>query len=92
LTPCVPVIVALAVAATALVEIVKVPVVAPAAIVTLAGVVAFELLDARFTTEPPGPAGPFKVAVPVDELPPITEAGDRVTVVSAAVAIVRLAV
>ena len=49
--------------------------VAPAAIVTLAGVAALVMLDERLTTEPPEGAGPLSLTVPVDEVPPTTEVG-----------------
>src|SRR5713226_3535573 len=67
-------------AATALVLTVKVAVVAPARTVTLAGTVATPvlLLD-RETTAPPLGAGPLSVTVPVEELPPVTLAGLRLS-------------
>ena len=54
----------------------KVAVVAFAATVTLAGTLAAPvlLLD-RATTAPPDGAGPVKITVPVDEVPPITVVG-----------------
>ena len=61
---------------TALVVAVKVAVVAPAATVTDAGTWAaavFELVSV--TTAPPVGAAPLRVTVPVDEVPPTTEAG-----------------
>jgi len=61
-------------------------VVAPAATVTETGTLATvgSLLD-RSTTAPPVGAGPFNVTVLlVVDLPPITEAGDSFTAVSAA--------
>jgi hypothetical protein len=79
--------------ATAEVVIVKVAVVAPAATVMLAGTcAAVVLLLVRVTTAPPDGAGPVKVTVPVDDVPPITEVGLRVTEVSAAAVTVRVAV
>ena len=70
--------------ATAAVVIVKVAVVAPAATVTLAGnCAAAVLLLVRVTTAPLDRAGPFKVTVPVDEVPPITEDGLRTMDVTA---------
>lgn len=42
---------------------------------TVAGTVADELPLLRLMTAPVGPAGPFKLTVPVLELPPRTEAG-----------------
>ena len=66
--------------ATGLVVTVNVAVVAPAATVTLAGTCAAAvlLLD-RATTDPPVGAGPFNVTVPVDEVPPITDVGFKLT-------------
>ena len=65
---------------TGLVVIVNVAVVAPAVTVTLAGTCAAAvlLLD-RVTTAPPAGAGPFSVTVPMQEFPPTTEAGLRLT-------------
>ena len=78
---------------TAEVVIVNVALVAPAATVTLAGTWAADvLLLVRVTTAPPDGAGPVKVTVPVDEVPPITELGLRLTEVSAAAVTVRVAV
>jgi hypothetical protein len=78
---------------TAEVVIVNVPLVAPAATVTLAGTWAADvLLLVRVTTAPPDGAAPVKVTVPVDEVPPITELGLRLTEVSAAAVTVRVAV
>jgi len=65
-------------AATALVLTVKVPLVAPAATVMLAGTVAAVLLLESVTWAPPAGAGPFRVTVPVEEVPPVTLAGLRV--------------
>ena len=87
-----PVIVALVLDETAVVLTVNVAEVAPAAIVTEAGTVALAKLDVRLTTVPPGPAGPFRVAVPVEGLPPMTDEGARVRLVSAAGLIVSVAV
>ena len=78
---------------TAEVVIVNVPLVAPAVTVTLAGTCAADvLLLVRVTTAPPDGAGPVKVTVPVDEVPPITELGLRLTEVSAAAVTVKVAV
>ena len=78
---------------TALVVTVKVAVVLPAGTVTLASTVATDvLLLVRVTTAPPDGAGPVKVTVPVDEVPPFTEAGLRLTEVSAAAVTVKVAV
>ena len=66
--------------ATALVVMMNVAVVAPAATVTLAGTCAADtLLLESVTTAPPVCAGPVRVAVPVDEVPPITEVGLTLT-------------
>jgi hypothetical protein len=79
--------------AIAEVVIVKVAVAAPGATVTLAGTCAAAvLLLVRVTTAPPDGAGPVKVTVPVDDVPPITEVGLRVTEVSVAAVTVRVAV
>ena len=79
--------------ATAEVVIVKVAVVAPAATVTLAGACAAAvLLLVKATTAPPAGAAAAKVTVPVDNVPPITEAGLSVTVLSEPVSTVRLVV
>ena len=55
---------------TAEVLTVNVAVVAPAATVTVAGTVAFALLEESVTTSPLGPAGPVRVTVPVTAVPP----------------------
>src|ERR1700739_4663562 len=51
----------------------------PARTVTLAGTVAAALLLESDTPIPPVGAAPFRVTVPVDETPPITVVGFRVT-------------
>jgi len=61
--------------ATAVVVMVNVAVVVPAATVTFAGTAAAELLSDRDTVTPPEGAAPFRVTVPVEELPPITLLG-----------------
>lgn len=61
------------------VEMVKFATDAPAATVTLDGKVAAIPVEARVTTMPPGPAWPFRFTVPVDEPPPITADGERVS-------------
>ena len=57
-------------AETAVVLTVNVPVVAPAATVTVAGTVALEDVDASFTLSPPVGAAPLIVTVPVEDAPP----------------------
>jgi len=43
--------------------------------VTEAGTVAAALSDAKVASSPDGPAGPFRVTVPVEGLPPATVVG-----------------
>jgi hypothetical protein len=86
------VIVAETAVVTGLVAMARVAEVAPAEMVTVAGTVALELLEVTLTCEPPGPAGPFKVTVAVDDPPPITVAGETVSPLSAAGTIVSVAV
>ena len=63
-------------AATALVVTENVALVAPAAMVTLAGTWAAALVLDSMTTAPPAGAGPFNVTLPVgDAVPPVTLAG-----------------
>lgn len=54
---------------------VKVPVVAPAATVTLAGTKAGSPLVHKSTVRPPVGAGALRVTVPVADEPPVTLAG-----------------
>src|SRR5437867_9781758 len=65
---------------TGVVLTVKVALVLPAGTVTLAGTVAAPvlLLD-KLTTAPPLGAGPLSVTVPVEELPPVTLVGLRLS-------------
>jgi hypothetical protein len=67
-------------AVTALVLTVKVALVAPPGTVTLGGTVATPalLLD-KETSAPSLGAGPLSVTVPVEELPPVTLAGLRLS-------------
>ena len=90
--PSVAVIVDAVFAATAVVVTVNVAVVAPAATVTLAGTVAAALLDVSVTTRPPAGAADDRVTVPVLDTPPATDVGFKVTELSVAAVIVRLAV
>ena len=79
--------------ATGLVVAVNVAVVAPAATVTLAGTwAAAVLLLVSVTTAPPTGAGLSSVTVPVEETPPSTVAGLRLTVLSAATGAVTVSV
>ena len=65
---------------TALVVTVNVAVVDPAKTLTLAGTcAAVVLLLVSPTVAPPVGAAPLSVTVPVDELPPVTLVGFRVT-------------
>jgi len=78
--------------ATGVVVTVKVAVVAPAATVTLDGTVAAAvLLLLSVTTSPPVGAGPLNVTVPVDEVPPVTVAGFKLTVLGTGAETVKLA-
>ena len=79
--------------ATPLVVIVKVAVVDPAAMVTLAGTCAADvLLLCKVTTAPPEGAAPFKVTVPVELFPPTTEVGFLAIEESVAALTVRVVV
>ncbi len=65
---------------TALVATANVALVAPAATVTLAGVLAtVVLLLESVTVAPPDGAAAVKVTVPVDEFPPVTLVGFKVS-------------
>lgn len=65
---------------------------APAAIVTVAGTEPAALFDESAMTNPPAGATPLIVTVPEDEVPPITDVGLNVTVVTAGTVIVNVAV
>jgi len=72
---------------------VKVAVVAFAATVTLAATVATAVLPLlSVTTAPPAGAGPLKVTVPVDGLPPVTDVGFRLTPLGTGAVTPKLAV
>jgi hypothetical protein len=63
-------------AVTLLVLTVNIALLAPAATVTLAGTVAAAVLPLeRETTAPPLGAGPLRVTVPVEGVPPVTLSG-----------------
>ena len=64
----------------------------PAATVTLAGTVIPDLLLESVTTSPPAGATPVSVTVPVDALPPLTDAGLSVTLLAAGAVTVSAAV
>jgi hypothetical protein len=88
----VPVIVTVAAEETPLVVTVNVAVVAPAATVTLAGVVEKALSSDSVTTAPPVGAALLSVTVPVDETPPFTLVGFIVKLDSVGATIVKVAV
>lgn len=79
-------------AVTAVVVAVNVANEAPAGTVTLAGTTALVELDVNVTIDPPVPACPVSVTVPIEGFPPRTEAGAIETLSSEAGVIVRLAV
>jgi hypothetical protein len=79
-------------AATATVLTVKVLEVFPEATVTDVGTVAAETLLERLTSVPAEGAAPFRVTVPVDELPPTTVVGESVSEDSASGLTVSVAV
>lgn len=59
------------------VDTVNLAVVDPAATVTIAGTVAYPLLDDRVIVNPPVGAAPLMVTVPVDDPPLVTDVGDK---------------
>ncbi len=76
----VAVIVTLALAATASVVTLKVPLLAPPAMLKLAGTVAaLVLLLIKVTVRPTGGAGPLKTNVPTEPTPPVTGLGLNVS-------------
>ena len=58
------------------------PELAPAGIEMLAGTCADPLLLCSATTKPPAGAGPDRVTVPLDGLPPTTVLGDKLTLLT----------
>jgi hypothetical protein len=72
--------------ATALVVTLKLALVAPAGIVTLAGTAAAGLLLESVTCAPPAGAAPFSVTVPLAEAPPVRLAGVSASAESAGMA------
>jgi hypothetical protein len=78
--------------ATGVVVIVNVALVEPAGTVTLAGTVAAALPEVRLTDIPPVGAGPVKVTVPVDDVPPMTAVGFKLTPDTIGALTVKLAV
>lgn len=70
----------------------NVPVLAPAATVTVAGTVALAVLEVKVTAVPPVGAIPLKVTVPVEVAPPWTDVGFNETAVRTAGLIVSVAV
>ena len=86
----VPVMLAGVTEVTAVVLAVKVAEVAPAATTTFAGTEAAALPLKRVTVAPPDGAGPVKVTVPVEEIPPTTLFGLKETDASTAGLMVRV--
>jgi hypothetical protein len=89
--PWVAVIVATTLVEVAVVVTVNVAVVEPDATVTLDGTVAHDWFDERLTTRPPDGAAVLSVTVPVDEFPPETVVGDKLTLDRYAGVIVNVA-
>ena len=91
--PYTPVMVTVVFAETGFVVTVKVADVAFAATMTLGGTCAAKVVSLdRLTTAPAAGAGPFRVTVPVEEVPPITVVGLNVTLLRAAAVTVSEAV
>ena len=88
----VPVITALAGAATPTVVTVNCALVAPSTIVTVAGTPAFELLLESATVTPPTGAADDSVTVPLLDVPPGTDTGRTVRPVNCGAVTVRLPV
>lgn len=78
--------------ATAVVVTVNVVLVVPAATVTLAGTCAEPLFEDSATAAPPAGAGPFRVTVPVELLPPTKLVGFKLSELAEGGLIVRPAV
>lgn len=91
-TPRVPVMFTEVLEATGLVVIVKVAVLAFAGTVTLVGTCATAALLDKVTTVPLAGAGPVNVTVPVEEVPPMTALGLRLTELRVAALTVNVAV
>jgi hypothetical protein len=91
--PRVAVMVTVAFAATAEVVAVNVADVLPAVTVTLAGTLAAAVFELdRVTASPPEPAGPVRVTVPVEFVPPVTEVGAMTRLETPATVTVSVAV
>ena len=88
----VPVIDAVVVLFTAVVEIENVAVMAPPRTLTDDGTMQLALFDERLTCKPAGPAAPERVTVPVEGLPPKTDVGETATLTNVAGVIVKDAV
>lgn len=84
-------IVAATVAETGVVVMVKVAVLLPAATVTVLGGTALVLVEVNVMLSPPVGALPLRVTVPVELLPPRTEAGATVTLETVGGVMVRVA-
>lgn len=90
LAPVPAVIAAVALVATAVVDTVNVAVDAAAATVTVAGTVAEALPELNGTDVPAVGAGPVRVTVPVDVVPPTTDVGLSARVVTTGALTVRV--